>query len=85
MDTTHEQSAGPDQAKASVLVQSAPVPDDAVPVAGPDLTKIKGIKELMESYTRIGFQATSLARAIEIVQNMVNTQVIYYTVPISQF
>lgn len=71
MATSHKQNGGPDQAKAAVLVQSAPIPDDAVPVVGPDLTKIRDIKSLMESYTRIGFQATSLARAIEIVQNMV--------------
>ncbi|KIM28617.1 hypothetical protein M408DRAFT_329382 [Serendipita vermifera MAFF 305830] len=70
MTTPHEKNEGPDQAKAAVLVQSAPIPDDAVSVSGPDFTKIKDIRGFMESYARIGFQATSLARAIEIVQNM---------------
>jgi len=62
----------PNQAKAAVLVQSAPIPQGAIPVVGPDLTKVKDVKELMESFATIGFQATSLARAIEIVQNMVS-------------
>jgi hypothetical protein len=68
-----DQNAGPNEAKAAVLAQSAPIPHDAVSVVGPDLTKVKGVKGLMESFARIGFQATSLARAIEIVQNMVCT------------
>jgi hypothetical protein len=68
-----DQNAGPNEAKAAVLVQSAPIPQDAVSVVGPDLTKVKDVKGLMASFARIGFQATSLARAIEIVQNMACT------------
>jgi deoxyhypusine synthase len=67
----------PMDAKASVLVQSAPVPADAIPVRGPDLAtpQMKNISAFLDSYKTIGFQATSLHRAIEIVQNMVGMSI----------
>jgi hypothetical protein len=74
------QDAGPNEAKAAVLGQSAPIPQDAVSVVGPDLMKVKDVKGLMESFARIGFQATSLARAIEIVQNMACTAPLHMSI-----
>jgi deoxyhypusine synthase len=76
----------PSDAKAAVFVASAPLPDDALPIIGPDLSilsassssesnvssKFAGIGDFLASYKQIGFQATSLAKAIEIVQNMVS-------------
>ena len=63
----------PSAATAAVLVQSAPVPKDAIPVQGPNFERPLGLQELLSSYERIGFQATSLGRAIEIVEKMVST------------
>jgi deoxyhypusine synthase len=67
----------PLDARASVLAQSAPVPPDAIPVRGPDLAapEMKDVSALLDSYKTIGFQATSLHRAIEIVQNMVGMSI----------
>ena len=70
----------PLDAKASVLVQSAPIPANAIPVRGPDLAtpEMKDVSALLDSYKTIGFQATSLHRAIEIVQNMVGMSITVY-------
>jgi deoxyhypusine synthase len=72
-----DDSGVPLDAKASVLVQSAPIPQDAIPVRGPDLStaEMKYVVNLLDSYKTIGFQATSLHRAIEIVQNMVGMSI----------
>jgi hypothetical protein len=75
-----DQNTGPDGAKATVLTHSAPIPHDAISVMGPDLTKVKDVKGLMESFARIGFQATSLARAIEIVQSMVRVMASVFSI-----
>ncbi|PVG01081.1 putative deoxyhypusine synthase [Serendipita vermifera] len=68
--STFSQNDTPKDAKAAVFVQSAPIPDDAVSIAGPNLREISDITGLLESYKRIGFQATSLSQAVDIVQNM---------------
>lgn len=60
----------PVDAKAAVLVHSAPIAPDAVSVTGPDLSKVADVKSLLAAYQRIGFQATSLSNAVDIVQNM---------------
>ena len=64
-------SGVPASAAAAVLVQSEPLPEDAVPIKGPDLTKPLSLTELLLSYQRIGFQASSLYTAVNIIQNMV--------------
>lgn len=61
----------PADAAAAVLKRSEPLPDTAVSVQGPDLDKTSSLQELLNSYERIGFQATSLGKAIEIVNRMV--------------
>ena len=58
-------------ASAAVLKPSEPVPDAAVSVEGPDFDKDVSLAQLLDSYKRIGFQASSLAKAIEIVNKMV--------------
>jgi len=64
-------SSVPTSAAAAVLVQSEPLPEDAIPIRGPDLTKPLSLTELLSSYQRIGFQASSLSTAVNIIQNMV--------------
>jgi len=64
-------SSVPESAAAAVLVQSKPLPEDAIPIKGPDFTKPLSLTELLLSYQRIGFQASSLSTAISITQNMV--------------
>ncbi|KAJ1311539.1 hypothetical protein OPQ81_010023 [Rhizoctonia solani] len=63
-------SALPAAAAAAVLVQSHPVPDDAVPIKGPNFDQPLDLNTLLGGYERIGFQATSLGRAINIVNKM---------------
>lgn len=70
--TSSSTSAAPSAATAAVLVQSAPVPSDAVSVQGPNFENPMGLQEFLGSYERIGFQATSFGRAIRIVENMVS-------------
>ncbi|KDQ07518.1 hypothetical protein BOTBODRAFT_59911 [Botryobasidium botryosum FD-172 SS1] len=63
-------SSVPASAAAAVLVKSDPVPKDAVSVRGPDFDSPLDLQELLASYKRIGFQASSLGNAIDIVNKM---------------
>lgn len=63
-------TAVPAEASAAVLQPSEPVSDSAISVQGPDLEKKPSLQELLKSYERIGFQASSLGRAIDIVNRM---------------
>ena len=58
-------------ATASVLLRSAPVPENSVTVKGPDFNQQLTLHELLENYSRIGFQAHSVGKAIEIINKMV--------------
>lgn len=64
-------SARPAAAAAAVLVQSQPVPEDAIPIRGPNFDNPLDLNALLGGYERIGFQATSLGKAIRIVDKMV--------------
>ncbi|ELU41414.1 deoxyhypusine synthase [Rhizoctonia solani AG-1 IA] len=66
-----EAPAPPATAAAAVLVQSHPVPDNAMPIKGPDFDSPLDLNALLGGYERIGFQATSLGKAIDIVNKMV--------------
>ena len=68
---TTPSTTAPVDAKAAVLVHSAPISPDAISVVGPDLSTVPDIKSFLAAYQRIGFQATSLSNAVDIVQNMV--------------
>ena len=61
----------PTGASAAVLQHSEAVPDDVPHVKGPDLEQPFTLQSLLSDYERIGFQATSLGKAIEIVNKMV--------------
>ncbi|ORX34032.1 putative deoxyhypusine synthase [Kockovaella imperatae] len=64
--------AGPSNtnAHASVLTPSEAIPPNAVHIHGPDLSDPIDLVDLLKSYEKIGFQATGLARAIQIVEKM---------------
>jgi len=66
-----EASSSTSNAHASVLMPSEDLPDDAVHIKGPDLSNPITLEELLKSYNTIGFQATGLSRAIQIVDEMV--------------
>jgi len=61
----------PAAAAAAVLLPSAPVSDAAVSVQGPDFDYPQTLQSLLQSYERIGFQANSLGKAINVVNQMV--------------
>ncbi|TEB30233.1 deoxyhypusine synthase [Coprinellus micaceus] len=62
----------PTGASAAVLKPSDPIPHDAVPVQGPNFEKKLSFQDFMTSYERIGFQANSFGKAIDIVDKMRN-------------
>ncbi|KAI5453386.1 Deoxyhypusine synthase [Naganishia albida] len=57
-------------AHASVLTPSEAIPEDAMHIKGPDFNNAITLQDLLESYEKIGFQATGLAKAIKIIENM---------------
>lgn len=58
---------------AAVLGHSEPVPENAVSVEGPNFDNPHTLESFLQSYERIGFQANSLGKAINIVNRMVGT------------
>ena len=64
--------AAPAAVTEAVLVRSVSMPDTAVTVEGPDFNKDLSLHELLEKYTRVGFQATSIGRAIKVINDMVS-------------
>jgi hypothetical protein len=67
-----EASSSTSNAHASVLMPSEELPEDAVHIKGPDMSNPITLDDLLKAYNTIGFQATGLARAIQIVEEMVN-------------
>lgn len=67
--------AAPTGATDAVLKPSDPVPEGALPVKGLDFDAFKGrdvtVKELVDAMGSMGFQASSIGRASEIVEGMV--------------
>ncbi|KAL7419182.1 Deoxyhypusine synthase [Cryptotrichosporon argae] len=57
-------------AHASVLMPSQDLPEGSKRVRGPDFDKPINLADLLGSFETIGFQATGLARAIEVIENM---------------
>ena len=62
----------PPGATAAVLAPSAPIPQDAVPVVGPNFEGKVDLASLLQSYNTIGFQASSFGEAVNIVNQMVS-------------
>lgn len=67
--------AAPSGATDAVLKPSDPVPGDAIPVQGLDFDKFTArnmtVAELVEGMAHMGFQASSIGQAVEIVNGMV--------------
>jgi deoxyhypusine synthase len=61
----------PADATAAVLQPSQPIPAHAISVQGPDFDTPLSLQDFLKSYERIGFQANSLGKAIDIVNHMV--------------
>ncbi|EAU84757.1 deoxyhypusine synthase [Coprinopsis cinerea okayama7 len=60
----------PSGASAAVLKPSDPIPNDAVPIEGPSFDTPISFQDFVGSYERIGFQASSFATAVNIVNKM---------------
>jgi hypothetical protein len=75
--TTPPAAAAPTGATAAVLKPSDPVPQDSKPVQGLEFddffSKGRNVSaaEMVENFAHMGFQASSLGRAKEIVDGMV--------------
>lgn len=67
-----EASGSTSAAHASVLTPSEALPADSVHIKGPDFNKPVDLFSLLEGYERIGFQATGLAKAIQVIEKMVS-------------
>jgi len=61
----------PPGASSAILKPSDPVSEDAVSVQGPNFDIPLDLQQFISSYERIGFQANSLGKAIQIVNKMV--------------
>lgn len=68
-------SAPPTLATEAVLVTSAPVPEGTRPVRGIDFNQFVGhdisVAEMLSQMASMGFQATSVAEAVRIINDMV--------------
>lgn len=62
----------PSVVSAAVLQRSDPIAEGAVSVEGPNFDTPLSLLQFLKSYERIGFQANSLGRAINIVNKMVS-------------
>ncbi|CAG8465828.1 15150_t:CDS:2 [Dentiscutata heterogama] len=62
----------PTVAAQAVLVKSTSMPDNAATVIGPDFNQNHSLEDLLKSYSRIGFQATSVGQAINVINQMRN-------------
>ncbi len=70
-------SEAPVDATNAVLKPSDPVPEGAIPVEGVEFDKFTGrdimVAELVDGMSNMGFQASSIGQAVEIVDGMVGT------------
>ncbi|CAO3683554.1 unnamed protein product [Umbelopsis vinacea] len=70
MSAANVNEAAPKGATDAVLVQSEEMPEDTPLIEGPDFNKDLSLSELLASYKHMGFQASGLGKAIDIVNNM---------------
>jgi hypothetical protein len=74
--TMSDPSGSTTTARESVLKPSDALPANAVHIVGPDLSSPVDLGALLGSYETIGFQATGLAKAIKVVEEMVRPGVV---------
>lgn len=74
-------ASAPTGATDAVLKSSDPVPHDVVPVRGLDFDAFAGrnvtVAELVENLANVGFQATAIGQAVDIVNGMVGHHMIF--------
>ncbi|KAI9032588.1 deoxyhypusine synthase [Phycomyces nitens] len=70
MSQTPNEPIQPTGAQAAVFVQSVEMPENAVLIKGPDFNQNLSLSDLMSSYKTMGFQASGLGEAIDIVNCM---------------
>ncbi|ORZ20349.1 deoxyhypusine synthase [Absidia repens] len=58
-------------AQAAVFVESVEMPKDSLLIKGPDFNQSLSLTDLLSSYKAMGFQASNLGKAIEIVEQMI--------------
>ena len=63
------------KAKTSVFQKSSPI-DSSIKISGYDFTKGINYSEIFSSYKTMGFQASNLSKAIEIINNMIKYRLI---------
>lgn len=70
-----DDSQVPSSATEAVLVSSASMPEDAVPVRGVDFNQFRDrditVPELVASMAGMGFQASAVGEAVRIINEMV--------------
>jgi hypothetical protein len=75
MTGSQDSHNAPSGAADAVLKPSDPVPEDAVPVRGVEFDHFAGrsitVDELLDGYTNMGFQASSVGEAVRIINDMV--------------
>lgn len=70
-----KEGAVPSSAQSAVLMRSEPLPSEAVEAIGPQFEKQdpNDLNALMGSLATVGFQGTSVAEAVRIIERMVRT------------
>lgn len=75
---SHTNEAAPAGVTDAVLKPSDPVPAEAIPVKGLDFDAYADrnitVAELVEHLKNVGFQATSIGQAVDIVDGMVRSK-----------
>jgi deoxyhypusine synthase len=72
-------TAVPASVSNAVLKPSYPLMENVVSVQGPNFDDNLSLQQLLASYERIGFQANSLGKAIEVVNRMVSIIIIRFS------
>lgn len=67
----NDRSGAPAEVKASLFVSSMPIPDYFQPVQGPNFEEEQGVESLLDAFACVGFQATGMHKAAEIMEKMV--------------
>ncbi|KAI9266840.1 deoxyhypusine synthase [Phascolomyces articulosus] len=70
MGQQNNNSIVPNVAESAVLVKSVEMPEDAVLIQGPDFNQKLSLSDIMGSYKTMGFQASGLGEAIDIIKEM---------------
>jgi deoxyhypusine synthase len=70
-NTSNTNQSEPKGALDAVFVESVEMPEGSVLIQGPDFNKKLSLSDLLDSYKRMGYQASSLGEGIDIIKEMV--------------